>query len=869
MVVTTLSLYGCDADEKKPHATTAVQLFTDLIPQQASSSFTNEVVVRHRFVNINSEFLLNKDIATGQTQKQSASDLIADAEQTILINLFDDVSAETSQEKIYKNASGSFTWVGKVDNLPQSTAIFIINADDKVYGMVDLPSLGNFSIRPLLDGRHIIEQVDNSGTLSGESDFRIPDSSGLANRADKLVARSVEISNDDGSIIDVYVAYDQDASGGSVAAVDAQAYAELFIAYTNQAYENSGINQRVWLVGNVDGYNYTDPYINSQDSDLDALTNTNDGLIDGIHAKRDEYHADLVVFLTPSSGSFCGGKAWLQTTNNDVGFNTYGFSTMNACSFGSNIFAHELGHNMGSRHDWYVDDGQTPSTVAHGYIDTTNGFRTIMSYGNRCAALGISCPTISHFSNPSIDHDSHSTGVAANTSSGCSALNANPDTECDADNASNFNNKALNTSRFRDSRLTWTGAVNSNWSVAGNWVINEGAPGSTIPVSRVPRAYDNVYIPGELNTYPIVSGIAAARELTIATGASLSMTSGSLTVGWSWEDNGGFNATGGEVIFNGPVGIGITSSSSFQDIQIGDGFTASKVTLEKNIDIDGDLLINAGSILSADNYTINLAGDWTESDATGFNAGIGLVILDGSNQSLSKTTNVTLLNESFTAYDSSCCTSVKPSGWANSGGSYYQGDLITNNNGAANRWRNQSDGYLYTPALSLQAGVTYQLQYSVSTRQNYSDGDSTLSPQTVSVHLGSSQSPSSMTAGLLLDGETSETSTSYQVRTVGSITVGSSGDYYIGFRAQQSGDDYTSFDAISLTGVSSLSFNNLQVVSGISTFNTNVNVAGDLQVNSGATATFSPHTLTVLGNTIEAGNGIAKAIPVILDMLMD
>ena len=83
---------------------------------------------------------------------------------------------------------------------------------------------------------------------------------------------AVEISNDNGSIIDVYVVYDQDAAGGSVAAVDAQSYAELFIAYTNQAYENSNINQRVWLVGNVEGYNHTDTDIATLDADLDAAT---------------------------------------------------------------------------------------------------------------------------------------------------------------------------------------------------------------------------------------------------------------------------------------------------------------------------------------------------------------------------------------------------------------------------------------------------------------------------------------------------------------------------------------------------------------------------------------------------------------------
>jgi replicative DNA helicase len=210
----------------------------------------------------------------------------------LLLNLFDDVVVRAKRTKNYTNPSESSTWIGKVEDIPDGIAIFIVR-DNAVYGIVELPHIGNFSIYPNPDGTHTIEQIDEDATLSGEDDSIIPDSSMFPPPAKISSSRAVEISNDDGAIIDVFVAYDQDASGGSVAAADAQSYAELFIAYTNQAYENSDINQRVWLVG-VDGFNYTDPDPNSLNADLDAATN---GTISGLHAKRDEYHADLVLFL--------------------------------------------------------------------------------------------------------------------------------------------------------------------------------------------------------------------------------------------------------------------------------------------------------------------------------------------------------------------------------------------------------------------------------------------------------------------------------------------------------------------------------------------------------------------------------------------
>lgn len=793
----------------------------------------SDAALRSRAVQIDVGQLLGKQPPATPSDLQQTSSLAS--QETITLNLFDDSIFQVKHKKSYQNDSGSTTWVGEVENIPGSTVIFVIQKGSFVYGSAEIPRRGKFSIRPVGNDLHVIEQIRDIAILSGESDIYIPESTQA--QVNTLAERPVAISNDDGSIIDVYVAYDQNTTGGSVAAGDAQAYAELFIAYTNQAYENSNINQRVWLVGNVDGFDHNDTNLSDQTEDLDAAIN---GTIAGLHNKRNEYHGDLVMFFTPANGLSCSGLASLQMTNNDIHWNNQAFSAMNACSFGQSVFAHELGHNMGSRHDWYMDSGTTPATIGHGYvhIDGVNSFRTIMSYDNRCKALGVSCDRIAHFSNPSVNYNGVPTGVPGGTSTSCAAGDKNPAIECDSDNRTNFNTKAATTAKFRDSRLTWTGTLSSDWATAGNWTINEGAPGSTITVNRVPRSYDNVYIPSGLSRYPTIStGSVNARELVIANGATLNMSGGTLTVGWSWEDAGGFNATGGTVIFSGPIGIGITSASAFRNVQIGSGTDTSEVTLESNLNIDGNLQISAGATLNAATHTINIAGNWNDLGA-GFNRGTSTVIFDGINQNIDESTNTTLLSEDFSSVPSTCgCVSGGPTDWATSGNgtSFLFGDSL------AYHWHDSTNAWLFTKSLNLKAGVIYTFSF------DHRKGSGTSS---ISAHYGNSQNSGAMLTSIGTINN-ANISTSFQ-RSSFNFSVPTDGIYYIGINSTQTGF-YNRFDNISLSGFGNIDFYNLTIASGISVFLDNTSIMNNFITNNGATADFSTHVVTVEGSVTNNG----------------
>lgn len=88
---------------------------------------------------------------------------------------------------------------------------------------------------------------------------------------------------------------------------------------------------------------------------------------------------------------------------------------------------------------------------------------------------------------------------------------------------------------------TWTGAVNNDWNTAANWQCNS-----------VPTSATNVVIPGNTSVFPsVIMGTAAVRNLTIQSGASLSLNGATLQIGGAITNNGSFTAANGTVEMNG------------------------------------------------------------------------------------------------------------------------------------------------------------------------------------------------------------------------------------------------------------------------------------------------------------------------------
>jgi glucose/arabinose dehydrogenase len=165
--------------------------------------------------------------------------------------------------------------------------------------------------------------------------------------------------------------------------------------------------------------------------------------------------------MTSTPGSPYCGIAWLMQSVSS-GFAASGYNVVEqVCAVGNLSFPHELGHNMGLRHDWYVDSGLTtmPYSYAHGHINagatSSTRWRTIMSYNDKCAVQGFNCTRLTYFSNPNLTYLGASMGVASGTSSACTPFNlSNP--PCDADEHLALDNTALTVANFRQSALTVT-----------------------------------------------------------------------------------------------------------------------------------------------------------------------------------------------------------------------------------------------------------------------------------------------------------------------------------------------------------------------------------------------------------------------------
>ncbi|GJQ29007.1 MAG: hypothetical protein HBSAPP03_08910 [Phycisphaerae bacterium] len=189
----------------------------------------------------------------------------------------------------------------------------------------------------------------------------------------------------------VYTPAARDEAGGTSAI---RAVAALAIDQTSTSYINSDCPARARLVSCTE-VSYTEV---NNDTDLDRLTNTSDGWIDGVHTTRDNVNADMVMlYTTVGSGlAWCGGGA------------NSAFGTLDWTRATSDFtHAHESGHNTGCGHDsGNIDCDPTPPYGRGWRFNGTNGtqYRTVMAYPPGSVIM--------YYSNPAVSFQGTATGVA-------------------------------------------------------------------------------------------------------------------------------------------------------------------------------------------------------------------------------------------------------------------------------------------------------------------------------------------------------------------------------------------------------------------------------------------------------------------------
>lgn len=202
--------------------------------------------------------------------------------------------------------------------------------------------------------------------------------------------------------IDVLVVYTPKARRAAGGRAQIEATIQGAIDVTNDAYANSGVAQRVYLVHTREvAYNETGHPMEEQ---LDWLRTDR-----SIAALRERQGADAVAMIAESP-DFCGQGYVMRDVS--PAFESFAFSvTHRPCAVGGRTLAHELGHNMGLEHDPPASDA-APSEASYpwsfGHFVPRN-FHTVMAYFSSC---GSGCNQIGHFSNPRVGYRGQATGIA-------------------------------------------------------------------------------------------------------------------------------------------------------------------------------------------------------------------------------------------------------------------------------------------------------------------------------------------------------------------------------------------------------------------------------------------------------------------------
>ena len=410
-------------------------------------------ILRSRFLTI------NFDVLPGPADRRMLR------EPSVSLELFPDVTVFGTFDRYDPNPDG-VTWVGHVEGVPAS-AITLAYSGGLMAGSIVMPD-ALYQIRPAsAEARaaappggalHVVSEIDQAAFPREAAPIEVRFS-----QADLAAAANARMT-DTAEVIDVMVLYTSLAAANAGGQAGIANLINLGVSETNTSYANSGINQRLRLARAAQ-VPYTE--VSSFSTNLTNLRN-GAGALSGVAALRDTQHADLVTMLVHPPAPDACGIAFLMTSVTNA-FASSAFSvTDTACVRPSYTFAHELGNNMGARHDWYVDNATTPFTYAHGHVNATASqrWRTIMAYPDLCTVLGFSCTRLLYWANPETRYLGFCSrgvncggleywyfpgvpmGIAGGTSTSCQTGNS-ATTNCDADDRRTLNDSALTVANFR------------------------------------------------------------------------------------------------------------------------------------------------------------------------------------------------------------------------------------------------------------------------------------------------------------------------------------------------------------------------------------------------------------------------------------
>jgi peptidyl-Asp metalloendopeptidase len=404
-------------------------LFSEAAATDGSDAKDDPTIVRSRLVTI--------DFARLGAPDESG---LADR---LVLNFFPDAVYTAIIEQVERNPSGSFSWIGHLEGVELSQVVLVVR-DGVMMGNVVAPGMF-YQVRYVGDGVHAVREADQAAFPSEAPPVPVDLPAGD-------VAQPTGPA-DDGSIIDVLVVYTDDVLayyGGNTTSVETMI--DLAVSETNAGYGNSGITQRVNLV-HTEMISYDESGFD-WNTTLSRFSTHGDGYFDTVTQPttglRDTYLADeSVLIVSQSYSSICGLGYMMSSVNHS--FEALAFVVVaRNCATGYYSFGHEMGHNMGAHHDWYVNTSTAPYPYNHGFVNYPDRWRTIMAYNWRCSDYETSCTRLNYWSNPDVPYGGDPMGVVTTGPTDCNYKSLTPDpSTCAADNRTVLNNTAYTVANFR------------------------------------------------------------------------------------------------------------------------------------------------------------------------------------------------------------------------------------------------------------------------------------------------------------------------------------------------------------------------------------------------------------------------------------
>ena len=317
------------------------------------------------------------------------------------LNLFPGKQIKVLRTDMERNRSG-YVWNGIVTEGYGTATIVVegnmatgtISRDDEVY-----------RISPIGEGVHAVSQIDPRMFPVEHPPMQ---ESGAIEDV-QVEVEETQQADTRAKTIDIIVAYTPSAASASG---NMSGLIKLAVNESNQSYRNSGIDLNLRLV-----HSYRTNYRESGNfsTDLARFRNKNDGQMDEVHGKREQYKADICILIVNNS-QYCGLASTIYASAQTA------FAAVHYdCATGYYSFAHEIGHLQGARHNPEMDSSNTPYAYGHGYQDPGRRWRTIMAYN--CPG---GCTRINSWSNPAKKNGGknmgtssrHNNARALNTSAG-------------------------------------------------------------------------------------------------------------------------------------------------------------------------------------------------------------------------------------------------------------------------------------------------------------------------------------------------------------------------------------------------------------------------------------------------------------------